>query len=358
MSATSGYVLQVITDRDRRGPQVFSIGLGSALADRGWKVATVALVPGRNGADLPAPAMGRRPYGADTLLRLRRRIARVSVVIGHGSSTLPACASAAVGSRSALIHRNLGEPGVWADTPRRRLQLRTFLRAPDVVVALWPGAADQLVMDFGVRAERIRIIPRGVSGSRFAPADPDVRAETARALGVHSDRPVVAFVGALTKEKNAAAAVRAVGRIDGVQLLIAGEGPERSMLRALANDLAPGRVWFLGSVATVEEVFRAADAVVLPSLTEGIPAVLIEAGMSGVPAVATGVGGVAEVVEDGVTGRLVDPLDQAAIDEALRDVLARAEGMGARARERCMERFELGAVAASWDRLLREVSPA
>jgi glycosyltransferase involved in cell wall biosynthesis len=348
-------VLQVITDTDRRGPQVFSLELERALVERGWSVRTVALAPGVAGGGLPVPNLGAGRSRPGTLVTLAREASRARVVLGHGSTTLPVCAAATAASPARFIHRNLGEPMFWANTPWRRTRTRLLLTRPDVVVALWEGAARELVGKLGVGRRRVRIIPRGASGARFAPADASERSELKVEFRLDPARQVVAFVGSLSREKDPAAAVRAVAELPNVQLLVAGHGPERPRVEALARDLAPGRVRFLGAIVRTDRVFRAADAVVLPSRTEGIPAALVEAGLSAVPAVASAVGGVPDVVLDGVTGRLVEPGDAAGLVEALREVLGDSGAMGEKARAHCLERFELDTVADQWDGLLREV---
>jgi glycosyltransferase involved in cell wall biosynthesis len=156
----------------------------------------------------------------------------------------------------------------------------------------------------------------------------------------------------LSEEKDVVAAVRAVAALPGVRLAIVGDGPERAAVAAAARELARDRVDLVGPVADPAPTLAAADVLVLPSRTEGIPAVLIEAGMSGVPVVATDVGGVREVVVPGETGLLVPPADPAALVGGLRQALDDGYGMGAAGRARCLARFEMGAVAARWDDLL------
>ncbi len=109
----------------------------------------------------------------------------------------------------------------------------------------------------------------------------------------------------------------------------------------------------LGSRSDVAEVLRGADAFVFPSLPtgEGMPGVLIEAGMSGLPVVATAVPGVRTIVEDGVGGLVVDVDDvDAMVDATARLISSSAlrSTMGEAARARCVERFSLDAVAACW----------
>ena len=107
-------------------------------------------------------------------------------------------------------------------------------------------------------------------------------------------------------------------------------------------------------------LYAAADLFVLPSSSEGMPAALIEAGMAGLPAVAYAVGGVPEVVEDQVTGRLVPPGDQSRLTEAVAELLGdgmRRRAMGEAARSR-YRRFEISTVARAYGEaymtLLRE----
>src|SRR4051812_22391837 len=91
-------VLQLITDRDRRGAQVFALDLAAGLQALGATVDTVALAPGTHGDRLPVRALGARRLGFDTLKKLRSAALGYDVVVAHGSSTLPASALALIGT--------------------------------------------------------------------------------------------------------------------------------------------------------------------------------------------------------------------------------------------------------------------
>ena len=127
------------------------------------------------------------------------------------------------------------------------------------------------------------------------------------------------------------AAVRAVaaGPRD-VVMLLAGDGPQRAETTALVQRLLPGRARILGEVADVRKVLAASDVLLLPSLTEGVPAILGEAGLVGIPVVATDVGGVSTVVEDGVTGLLVPAGDERAFEQAVLRSLSIGPELGRR----------------------------
>ena len=109
---------------------------------------------------------------------------------------------------------------------------------------------------------------------------------------------------------------------------------------------------FAGSLARPQDAFAAADVLILPSRTEGIPAVLIEAAFSELPVVATTVGGVPQIVADTRTGILVDSAEPAALRGAIHAALAGGKQMGRAARAFCLERFEIGVIADRWDGLL------
>ncbi|HEX2027366.1 MAG TPA: glycosyltransferase family 4 protein [Nitriliruptorales bacterium] len=346
-------ILQVITDTDRRGAQVFGRDLHGALTALGWRVRTVALSPGSHPDPLDVPVLGDRPLAPTTLGRLRREASDAQLIIAHGSTTLPACGLGTAGLATPFVYRNIGDPCFWANTPGRRLRVRILLQRARAVAALWPGAARALTRSFGVQAGRVRVIPNGVPVERFPPVEPGERPRARGRLGLRPDAATAVYVGALTDEKDVGTAIRAVPLLRGWQLLVVGEGPLRSSLQHLADRVAPGHVRFSGPTRTPHEAFAAADVVLLPSRTEGLPAVLIEAGMSGLPAVATDVGGVREVVLAGRTGELVPPGDPRRFARAVRTVLQHADRYGQAARRHCVARFELQVVATAWDDFLR-----
>lgn len=354
----SARVLQVIRSTARRGAEVFAVDLATALGTRARDVQTVALTEGSDSDGLAVPTLGTRSLGLSTLRALRRRIKGTPLVISHGSRTLPACALAVSGTGRRFVYRSIGDVTSYAGTPARRARVTLALRRTSAVVALWPEAARRLAARHGVPAAKIRIIPNGVPAARFPVVDAARRSAARARLGLVAGEQLALYLGSLISEKNAAGAIEAVAGVSDLGLVIAGVGPERPRLEALAQEVAPGRVRFVGAVRDPADVLAVADVLVLPSLTEGMPAVLIEAGLSGLPVVATDVGAVREVVVDGETGLVVHPGDPTALSRALRDVLAAPATLGGRARAHCLARFEIGVVAAAWDDLLRELEDA
>ena len=140
-----------------------------------------------------------------------------------------------------------------------------------------------------------------------------------------------------------------------VQLAVIGDGAERPALQSLARELGIGEaVHFLGYRRDLPRIAAAADLAVLSSDNEGTPVSLIEAAAAGTPAVATDVGGVAEVVAP-ETGILVPPGDERAFARALVDIANEPElrqAMGERARERSLRRYSIDRLLQSYRRAL------
>ena len=351
--------LHLVTASQRRGAEVFAADLVQALADDASMTHRLAaLTPGPQGDQIGAPALGDKPFGLATLRALRRAARDATVVVAHGSKTLPASVAALAGTATPFVYRSIGDPLAWSGSGLRRRRTALLLARAARVVALWPAAADTLARVHGVPAERIAVIPNAVPAARFPVPDTADRTAARRRFDLPAEAPVVTCVGALSPEKQVAAAIAAVGALEGIHLLVVGDGPQRAELEARARGAAPGRVTFAGVLPGPQDALAAADAIVLPSRTEGMPAVLIEAGLSGLPAVASRVGGVAEIVRHGETGMVAEPGDVDGFTEGLRTVLAAAPTLGAAARRHCLDRFEIGVVAAQWRDLLHGLAGA
>lgn len=350
--AAPSEVLHVITSTRRRGAEVFAVELAAALAERGFPGRVLALT---GGGSLEVDGVGRGRFDPRTLTDLRRSARNASLVVAHGSSTLLAAAIATVGTSTPFIYRNIGDPHRWVATRSRRMRVGFLLRRAARVVALWPGAGDRLADIHRLDRSRVDVAANGVDGTAYRMVTAGERCAARARLGVPLDAPSLCFVGSLTDEKDPATALRAVGEIAGAHLLVAGDGRLRNSLERAADDAMPGRVTFLGYVDDVRPVLAASDVLVLTSRTEGLPAVLIEAGLSGIPVVASAVGGVPEIVQDGVTGFLVAPGDTSGFAAAISRALRSGSPMGAAARARCLERFSMGAVADRWVSVLQTV---
>ncbi len=346
-------VLHVVTDTDRRGAQIFATDLCRALGAEGAPGTVVALRRGKRAAVLDLPVLGRGASDPRALLALRRAMARSDVVVAHGSSTLRACVAAGWGLGVPTVYRNISDPAFWTATPLRRLRVRGMLRRIDHVVALYSGGADYLSERLGVSPERVTVIPNAVRPDSFRQPTKAERTSARETFGLPADATVLLFAAALQREKHPGTAVQALGHLPAdTWLLMVGEGACRREVATAAARVAPGRVVMTGQIEDMAAAYWASDVMVLPSEGEGLPAVLIEAGLCGVPAVASASGGNRDIVLDRSTGRVVAHGDAKQLADGVLEVLDRRGEYGDQAARHCAETFDLAAVAARWNGVL------
>ena len=238
-------------------------------------------------------------FGSNTWGRLLGKLAGVPVIIAHEHWSSKA------------------QKEVWVDRLLYRLSDRILVPS---------AASKQIVMDMeGIPARYIDVIYNGVDISRFRPgAD---RAAVRRELDLPEDAVVVGTVGRLSADKGGQDhLIRAVAGVrqdqPATRLLVVGDGPLRPGLEALAATELGAAARFTGQRADVARLLGAMDIFVLPSLKEALPIAVLEAMAMRLPAVATRVGGVPEVVDDGTTGFVVPPGDEAALRGALARLVA------------------------------------
>jgi sugar transferase (PEP-CTERM/EpsH1 system associated) len=303
----------------------------------------------RNGND---PALVWRLYN------LFRRV-QPHVVHTHGWGTLvEGIVAARLARVPAIVH---GEHGT--------LQLRTYQRwiqrhgwaKADRVLSVSSRLAERMSAETGFPLSRIETIRNGVEMARFGRI---TRAEARMSLGLPSDVLVIGTAGRLVPVKDHASLLNAVHRLQqwGLRptLLVAGDGPLRGSLAEQAAALGIAQqVNLLGHRSDIETILAALDLFVLSSTSEGLPNTVLEAMATGVPVVATRVGGVDELVEDGSTGLLVKSGDSDALAHALADLLrapARRAEMAASARRRMETEFDIREMIRKYEALYLDLA--
>jgi len=345
-----GEVLRVITRLNVGGPARQALLLSEALPERGvpvhlaWGTASpgegafpVGDIPNTQVASLRreiAPRDDARAYRAIAGLIDERR---PPVVHTHMAKAGSLGRLAAWRRRTpAIVHTFHGHvlEGYFSAPVTRAILAaeRRLARVTDALVAVSPAVRDELLALGIGTPERWHVIPLGLDLDPLRAPALD-RAASRAALGLPpGDAPCVGIVGRLAPIKDHgtflhAAAIVARERPDAT-FAIAGDGEERARLEPLARRLLGDRVAFLGWVSDPRALYGALDVVVLTSRNEGTPVALIEAMAAGRPVVATSVGGVPDVVDDGRTGLLAPAGDAAGVAAAIDAVLGSAELAG------------------------------
>ena len=243
---------------------------------------------------------------------------------------------------------------------------RVNLRFVDHVVAVSDGQGVR-VRNAGVPSTRMRVIRNAARSEAFAEPDPEFRAKLRGYCPADNPlSPIVLAAGRLSPEKGfdvlLEAASEVLRRFPAARFALFGEGAERSKLETRAEQLGlTGRFAMPGFTAELDRLLPWADVVVLPSFTEGLPNVALEASAAGVPIVATAVGGTPEVVKDGETGLLVPSGRPAAMAEALNRLLDSSglrRSMGDAGRRRMREQFTFEAQADQYRALCKQLIAA
>lgn len=237
---------------------------------------------------------------------------------------------------------------------------RTLAGVTDALISVSSAVRDEL-LDIGIgRPSQWHVIPVGLDLQQFldlaSPPEAERKHRSRHQLGLPVPGPLIGIVGRLAPIKGHAVFIEAAARIahslPEAAFVVAGDGELRRKLETTARKELGDRVKFLGWVDDLPALYSALDVVVLTSRNEGTPVALIEAGAAAVPVVATGVGGVPEVVKEGATGLIVPPNDPGATAAAVLTLLEnphRARSMGATARDWVRKEF-------SADRLIEDLA--
>ena len=253
---------------------------------------------------------------------------------------------------------------------------RTAVQAADAVIAVSSGMREDVLSVYPeLDPGRVHVIRNGVDTEVWHPAGAGTDDSVLSELGVDTSRPMVAFVGRITRQKGVPHLIAAAHHFDPeVQLVLCAGAPDTpeigAEVSAAVTDLAarrPGVFWvrdFL-PVHEIREILSAATAFVCPSVYEPLGIVNLEAMACATAVIASDVGGIPEVVEDGVTGVLVhyDPSDPRSFEAALAEQVntlvrapERAARCGAAGRQRCVAEFSWSRIAEQTLEIYRKVS--
>lgn len=365
-------ILQVVQKPQRRGAEVFAFQLSQELKRQGHETRLIYLYPHNETCGLPLDHGDRmlngnpnHPFeklpGVNPFL-LRQLLHAIDefkpdVVQVNGARTVKYGAFASYSCRDAswaLIYRNIGNPSDWLRGWHYRFFYQKLVMPRLHGVVGVSRTTLQAVKDFYELSIPMRNIPNATNPAYLIPktSRDDVRRQTK----TPTDAPVLISVGSLTTEKRLDRLFRVTqnvcSRLPHLHLWLVGAGSQEHVLRQQAHSLGiADNVRFLGTQAYVADYLNAADLFVLTSDTEGIPAVILEAGLLGLPVIATRVGGIPECVLDGETGVLVDRQDEQGLAEvvcALWQNSVRRHELGKKAKNWVRENFTIEKIAMDY----------
>jgi glycosyltransferase involved in cell wall biosynthesis len=276
------------------------------------------------------PKVGMR-LAPDLMYFAVRRFVRSIVKQGFDVDLIDAHYFYPDGVAAQRLARDLGKPFVVTGRgtdlnlipqfkgPRRRIQAVASAAGHIITVA---AALKQYLLDMGVPESRVTVLRNGVDLSFFHPADD--RQALRQALGF-ADRPMILSVGHLIERKGHHLVIEAMKDLEGMELVIAGDGEERTSLQQRVEAMGlTGRVHFAGRLdqRDLRRHYQAADALVLASSREGWANVLLESMACGTPVVATPVDGTPEVVAAQAAGQLTAERSTEAIVDAVQRLFA------------------------------------
>lgn len=393
MSAVPPTVVRVITRLNIGGPSIQAIRLTTDLPALGYSTTLVHGQLGEGEGDMRQlmsaagsdlryiPALRRQIHPLDDLrafiaiFNLLRRL-RPDIVHTHMAKAGLLGRFAAIvynhtagrSKRARIIHTYHGHVlegyfSIWKTRLFIGLE-RALARGTDVLIAISPRIRDELVERFRIGStSQFQIVPLGLDLASLAAIDSKDRVAARHTLGLGPDARIVTTVGRLTAIKNhrllLEAARMVAARVSQVLFVIAGDGELRADLERQAADLGiADRLRFLGWRRDLPVIYAASDVVAITSDNEGTPVALIEAMAAAVPGVSTSVGGVPDLVRDGITGLLTPAARADAFAEAVVRLLTneaeRAE-MGRRARTAVVEAYSIRRLVNDIDRLYRSL---
>lgn len=349
-------ILQLLHGMSVGGAEVLAARLARRLGDRYRFVFGCLDHVGEIGEQLqqdgyPVVVLNRASgFDRKCARRLRAEIRRWNVDLIHAHQYTPFFYALTAGlfrRRPPVLFTEHGR--FHPDYPRRKRIIfnRAFLRKTDRVIAVGEAVRQALIHNEGIPAKRTNVIYNGIDLSRFQAGTNDVRQTKRRELGLAEQDFVAVLVGRLDYLKDHSTAIRTAAHASVVmpifRMLFVGEGPERAKIEAeIAERRLENVVTLLGTRHDVPEILNAADVCFLSSISEGIPLTLIEGMAAGLPVVSTDVGGVAEIVVDGETGRLASAGDDQALAGCLLSLAERSverSRLGRNGAERAAELF-------------------
>lgn len=241
--------------------------------------------------------------------------------------------------------------------PGRRIINRMLSHITDKIVAVSEEVKKDIIRYDKIEPSKVVVLPNGIDVERFNPKGnfADIRKE----FSIKEGALVVGFVGRIVPAKGLQYLIDSIpyvkGEFKNIKLLVIGEGSIVARLHEQAKEKKVyDSIIFTGRRRDIPDILSCIDIFVMPSIAEGLPNALLEAMAMGKPIVATEVGGIPEVMKNGVNGLLVPPRDPIALATAMKGLIGNdrlAAQMGYAARDLVLDKFSMRAITQKWQTL-------
>lgn len=368
-------LLFVVTGLAFGGAETQVMHLATRLSRRGWNVTVISIMPpvayeeelSNAGVRVLTLGIGKKRPDPKPLLKMARVIRQWQPHIIH-SHMVHANILARLARLFAPIPvlictaHSIDERGRKGSGRLRTFFYRITDPLCDLTTQVSHAGLERYIRIRAVPKHKIKYIPNGVDTGHFSP-NLETRGRVRSSLGLDSEF-VWLTVGRFDLAKDYPTLLFAFAQVvktyPNTSLVIAGDGPLRPAMEILAKELGIGnRVCFLGIRRDIPELMNAADGYVMSSAWEGMPLVLLEAHASGLPIVATNVGGNGEIVLHNKTGFLVSPKNPTALADAMVRLMElppqERQDMGQIGRKHIIENFSLDRVVEMWEALYFEL---
>ncbi|HEU4888840.1 MAG TPA: glycosyltransferase family 4 protein, partial [Thermoanaerobaculia bacterium] len=356
MGGAESLVMPFAKNLDRERYELFVCSLGT--------IGSNALEPELRAAGIPTTNLGARNLrDAAAFRRLRDFVKEQRIDLVHAHLTysaiwsawlsrqtgIPSIASLHVAPSATREQNKTLRYRVLTDV-RDRLMRFALDRWSSAVIMVSDALRQTYLAGGGLRAEKLRVVHNGIEVERFHRDRAETREQLLRELDLPPDARIAVTVAVLRPGKGIEVLLEAVRLLPDLHFVIVGDGSMREKWQTGS----PANVHWTGFRRDVDAILAGCDLFVHPSLDDAFPTVLLEAMAAGLPVVASRVGGIPEIVDDGVTGRLVPPGDAPQLASAIRDVMGNRT-MGDTALTIARQRFSTEAWIERLTRVYAEV---
>jgi L-malate glycosyltransferase len=314
--------------------------------------------------DLPPEGRGPLSWRRGGYLADAINTFRPDIVQANGSDTLKYSILAKKRSRSdwPIVYRNISIASSWLRYPAHRHWGRWLARQISHVAAVSEESGADYCRTYALPRDKVTVIPIGTHLPESL--NPDAaRAVLARAAGVGGAERLLIHVGSFSPEKNHVGLLQMFSQVavrePRAHLVLVGDGPLRPFIETMiARNNLDKRVSVLGTRSDAADLMAGAELLLLPSLIEGLPGVILEAAARAVPCVATDVGSVSAAIDNGRSGMIIEMGDHDSFADAVTDLLqdpVRRQAMGVAARTFIAPRYGMDSIVAMFEMLYHDL---